>query len=48
MGHIDVSDVTFTLNFDRFLVFGGDGAVYEADAPVGDEGRVVRPHGRDR
>ncbi len=28
--------------FDRFLVFGADGEVYESDEPVWDEGRVVR------
>ena len=29
--------------FERFLVFGADGAVYESDQPVFDEGRVGRP-----
>jgi ATPase subunit of ABC transporter with duplicated ATPase domains len=29
--------------FDRFLVFGGDGAIYEAPAPVWDESRISRP-----
>ncbi|WP_295035671.1 ABC-F family ATP-binding cassette domain-containing protein [uncultured Microbacterium sp.] len=29
-------------SFDRFLVFGEDGAVYESDAPVWDERRVAR------
>lgn len=28
--------------FDRFLVFGADGGVYESDDPVWDEGRVAR------
>ena len=28
--------------FDRFLVFGADGRVYEADEPVWDEARVQR------
>lgn len=28
--------------FDRFLVFGTDGDVYESDAPVWDERRVAR------
>jgi ATPase subunit of ABC transporter with duplicated ATPase domains len=35
-------DRWFTRGFDRFLVFGGDGEVYESDAPVWDEKRVVR------
>jgi len=35
-------DRWFARSFDRFLVFGSDGEVYEADAPVWDEGRVVR------
>lgn len=35
-------DRWFARSFDRFLVFGSDGAVYEADAPVWDERRVVR------
>jgi ATPase subunit of ABC transporter with duplicated ATPase domains len=29
-------------SFDRFLVFGSDGRVFEADAPVWDEARVSR------
>jgi ATPase subunit of ABC transporter with duplicated ATPase domains len=29
-------------SFDRFLIFGSDGSVYEAPEPVWDEGRVVR------
>ncbi len=28
--------------FDRFLIFGADGLVYEAPEPVWDEGRVIR------
>jgi ATPase subunit of ABC transporter with duplicated ATPase domains len=35
-------DRWFARGFDRFLVFGEDGSVYEADAPVWDEGRVQR------
>jgi ATPase subunit of ABC transporter with duplicated ATPase domains len=35
-------DRWFARGFDRFLVFGSDGTVYEADEPVWDEGRVVR------
>jgi ATPase subunit of ABC transporter with duplicated ATPase domains len=35
-------DRWFARGFDRFLVFGEDGSVYESDDPVGDEGRVVR------
>lgn len=35
-------DRWFAREFDRFLVFGADGAVYEADEPVWDEGRVAR------
>lgn len=35
-------DRWFARSFDRFLVFGEDGAVYESDAPVWDERRVVR------
>lgn len=35
-------DRWFARSFDRFLVFGSDGAVYEADEPVWDERRVVR------
>jgi ATPase subunit of ABC transporter with duplicated ATPase domains len=35
-------DRWFARSFDRFLVFGADGGVYEADEPVWDEGRVVR------
>ncbi len=35
-------DRWFAREFDRFLVFGADGRVYEADEPVWDEGRVQR------
>jgi len=35
-------DRWFARGFDRFLVFGSDGRVYEAPEPVWDEGRVVR------
>ncbi len=35
-------DRWFARSFDRFLVFGADGSVYESDAPVWDEGRVAR------
>jgi ATPase subunit of ABC transporter with duplicated ATPase domains len=35
-------DRWFARGFDRFLVFGADGAVYESDQPVWDEGRVER------
>ena len=35
-------DRWFTRSFDRFLVFGADGSVYQADEPVWDEGRVQR------
>jgi ATPase subunit of ABC transporter with duplicated ATPase domains len=38
-------DRWFARGFDRFLVFGADGQVYEADEPVWDEGRVVRARG---
>ncbi|MBO0837303.1 MAG: ABC-F family ATP-binding cassette domain-containing protein [Actinobacteria bacterium] len=36
-------DRWFAQSFDRFLVFGEDGEVYESAAPVWDEGRVRRP-----
>ena len=36
-------DRWFARSFDRFLVFGSDGGVYEAPEPVWDEGRVARP-----
>ncbi len=36
-------DRWFARGFDRFLVFGQDGSVYESDEPVWDEGRVRRP-----
>jgi ATPase subunit of ABC transporter with duplicated ATPase domains len=35
-------DRWFARGFDRFLVFGSDGQVYEAPEPVWDETRVVR------
>jgi ATPase subunit of ABC transporter with duplicated ATPase domains len=35
-------DRWFAREFDRFLVFGQDGGVYESDVPVWDEGRVDR------
>ena len=35
-------DRWFARSFDRFLVFGSDGEVYETDAPVWDEKRVAR------
>jgi ATPase subunit of ABC transporter with duplicated ATPase domains len=35
-------DRWFTRSFDRYLIFGGDGSVYEAVAPVWDEARVER------
>ncbi len=35
-------DRWFTRGFDRFLVYGADGGVYESDGPVWDEGRVAR------
>ncbi len=35
-------DRWFARGFDRFLVFGADGSVYESDQPVWDEGRVQR------
>lgn len=35
-------DRWFARSFDRFLVFGADGEVYESDAPVWDERRVAR------
>lgn len=36
-------DRWFARDFDRFWVFQEDGEVVESDAPVWDEGRVVRP-----
>jgi ATPase subunit of ABC transporter with duplicated ATPase domains len=36
-------DRWFARSLDRFLVFGADGRVYEADEPVFDEARVARP-----
>jgi ATPase subunit of ABC transporter with duplicated ATPase domains len=35
-------DRWFARSFDRYLVFGADGRVYEAGEPVWDEGRVAR------
>ncbi len=35
-------DRWFARGFDRYLVFGADGDVYETDEPVWDEGRVRR------
>ena len=35
-------DRWFAKSFDRFLVFGADGTVYESDQPVWDEARVQR------
>jgi ATPase subunit of ABC transporter with duplicated ATPase domains len=35
-------DRWFAKGFDRFLVFGQDGSVYQSDEPVWDEGRVRR------
>ncbi len=35
-------DRWFARGFDRFLVYGADGSVYEPDGPVWDEGRVQR------
>jgi ATPase subunit of ABC transporter with duplicated ATPase domains len=35
-------DRWFARGFDRFLVFGADGSVYESDQPVWHEGRVER------
>ena len=35
-------DRWFARGFDRFLVYGADGSVYESDEPVWDEGRVQR------
>ncbi len=36
-------DRWFARSFDRYLVFGADGTVYESAAPVFDETRVARP-----
>jgi ATPase subunit of ABC transporter with duplicated ATPase domains len=36
-------DRWFARSFDRFVVFGSDGDVYEATEPVWDEARVERP-----
>lgn len=37
-------DRWFARRFDRHLVFGGDGRVFEAPEPLWDEKRVHRPH----
>ncbi len=39
-------DRWFARGFDRFLVYGADGVVYESDGPVWDEGRVARAASR--
>jgi ATPase subunit of ABC transporter with duplicated ATPase domains len=36
-------DRWFARSFDRFVVFGSDGDIYEAAEPVWDEARTVRP-----
>jgi ATPase subunit of ABC transporter with duplicated ATPase domains len=36
-------DRWFARSFDRFVVFGATGTVYESDGPVWDETRVARP-----
>ncbi|TDD35755.1 ABC-F family ATP-binding cassette domain-containing protein [Actinomadura sp. KC06] len=36
-------DRWFARSFDRFLVFGADGSVYESSEPIWDEARVTRP-----
>jgi ATPase subunit of ABC transporter with duplicated ATPase domains len=36
-------DRWFARGFDRFLIFGADGTVYESTEPVWDEARVTRP-----
>jgi ATPase subunit of ABC transporter with duplicated ATPase domains len=36
-------DRWFARSFDRFLVFGSSGDVYEASEPIWDEARTVRP-----
>ena len=35
-------DRWFARDFDRYMVYGADGSVYESDGPVWDEGRVRR------
>jgi hypothetical protein len=35
-------DRWFSRSFDRFLMFGAAGEVYESTEPVWDEGRVAR------
>jgi len=39
-------DRWFAADFDRFLIFGADGTVYESAEPVWHEGRVERAHDR--
>jgi ATPase subunit of ABC transporter with duplicated ATPase domains len=36
-------DRWFARSFDRHLIFGADGSVYESPDPVWDEARVARP-----
>jgi ATPase subunit of ABC transporter with duplicated ATPase domains len=36
-------DRWFARSFDRHLIFGADGSVYESAEPVWDEARVARP-----
>jgi ATPase subunit of ABC transporter with duplicated ATPase domains len=38
-------DRWFTRDFDRFVVIGQDGSVYESDVPIWTEGRVKRERG---
>jgi ATPase subunit of ABC transporter with duplicated ATPase domains len=35
-------DRWFARDFDRYMIFGGDGSVYESSEPVWDEARVDR------
>jgi ATPase subunit of ABC transporter with duplicated ATPase domains len=35
-------DRWFARSFDRFLIFGADGSIYESTEPVWDEARVER------
>ena len=35
-------DRWFARGFDRYLVYGSDGSVYESDEPVWDEARIER------
>ncbi|MBW3086066.1 putative ABC transporter ATP-binding protein YbiT [Austwickia sp. TVS 96-490-7B] len=41
-------DRWFARSFDRFLIFGADGELYESDEPVWDEARVNRRRGSTR